>query len=89
VLYLDGMKYGDRQMTAQGILATICFLCISRGAPLPQLSPVHPPTSIFHPALFISMIGTYTLAEARLHPSCFSSGLVVSCASLLLLVNGK
>ena len=65
VLYLDGMKYGDRQMTAQGILGTICFLCISRGAPLPRLSPVSPPTSIFHPGLFLSLLGKSCVRTVR------------------------
>eukprot|EP01134_Creolimax_fragrantissima_P000954 CFRG0954T1 len=60
-LYLDGVKYGDRQMTLMGILSTICYLCISRGTPLPKLSPVHPPESIFHPALFLSLIGQFVI----------------------------
>lgn len=57
VLYLDGVKYGDRQMTALGILMSVSFITISRSKPLDKLSPVRPMTSIFHPALFLSILG--------------------------------
>lgn len=30
VQYLDGIKQGDYQLTVQGILMSVCFLCISR-----------------------------------------------------------
>lgn len=57
VLYLDGVKYGDRQMTALGMLMSVSFITISRSKPLSKLSPVRPITSIFHPALFLSILG--------------------------------
>lgn len=60
VLYLDGVKYGDRQMTALGMLMSVSFITISRAKPLSKLSPVRPITSIFHPALFISILGQVT-----------------------------
>merc|ERR1712174_17711 len=56
VLYLDGVKYGDTQMTAMGILTSISFMSISRTKPLEKLSPVKPLTSIFHPSLFLSLL---------------------------------
>ena len=61
VLYLDGVKYGDTQMTAMGILGSISFMSVSRSKPLDRLSNVRPLTSIFHPALFISLLGQFTI----------------------------
>lgn len=62
VLYLDGVKYGDRQMTALGMLMSVSFITISRSKPLDKLSPVRPMTSIFHPALFLSILGQVCFA---------------------------
>lgn len=59
VLYLDGVKYGDTQMTGMGILGSISFMSVSRSKPLDRLSNVKPLTSIFHPALFISLLGQF------------------------------
>eukprot|EP01124_Arcella_intermedia_P002381 TRINITY_DN1129_c0_g2_i1.p1 TRINITY_DN1129_c0_g2~~TRINITY_DN1129_c0_g2_i1.p1 ORF type:complete len:1051 (+),score=291.64 TRINITY_DN1129_c0_g2_i1:899-4051(+) len=59
VLYLDGIKYGDHQMMASGVLMTISFLTLSRATPLKELSPVRPLTTIFHPALFLSLLGQF------------------------------
>jgi len=30
VQYLDGIKFGDYQVTVSGMLMSVCFLCISR-----------------------------------------------------------
>ena len=30
VQYLDGIKFGDYQMSITGMLMSVCFLCISR-----------------------------------------------------------
>lgn len=57
VLYLDGVKHGDRQMIALGMLMSMSIITISRSKPLDKLSYVRPITSIFHPALFISILG--------------------------------
>lgn len=61
VLYLDGVKYGDVQMTAMGMLMSVSFMSVSRSRPLDKLSSVRPLTSIFHPALFISLLGQFTV----------------------------
>ncbi len=61
VLYLDGVKYGDVQMTAMGMLMTISFTTVSRSKPLEQLSSVKPLTSIFHPSVFLSLLGQFVV----------------------------
>lgn len=61
VLYLDGIKYGDKQMTAMGMLMSVSFMAVSRSKPLERLSPVKPLTSIFHPSLFISLLGQFSV----------------------------
>jgi len=61
VLHLDGVKYGDYQMTALGILMSISFVTVSRAKPLERLSGVRPFASIFHPALFLSILGQFAL----------------------------
>ena len=40
VLYLDGVKYGYKQMTAMGMLRTISYMSVSRSKPLDRISKV-------------------------------------------------
>ena len=48
-------------MTAMGMLGSISFMSVSRSKPLNRLSSVRPLTSIFHPALFISLLGQFAI----------------------------
>jgi len=66
VLYLDGVKYGDTQMTALGLLGSVSFMSVSRSKPLDRLSKVRPLTSIFHPSLFISLLGQFAIHLATM-----------------------
>ena len=61
VLYLDAVKFGDTQMTATGLLMTVSYFAISMAKPLPRLSEVKPLTSIFHPALFLSLLAQFAI----------------------------
>jgi cation-transporting ATPase 13A1 len=56
-LYLDGIKSGEAQMIATGILLTIASLAFSFAKPVEELSPVPPLRSIFHPAYSLSLVG--------------------------------
>ena len=67
VLRLDGVKYGDRQMTCLGILSSVSFVTVSQSKPLDRLSEVRPLKSIFHPALFLSILGQFTLHILTMH----------------------
>ena len=53
-------------MTAMGMLGSISFMSVSRSRPLDRLSRVRPLTSIFHPALFISLLGKFTIHMATM-----------------------
>ena len=46
-------------MTATGMLGSISYMSVSRAKPLDKLSSVKPLTSIFHPSLFISLLGQF------------------------------
>merc|ERR1712232_1068955 len=61
VLYLDGVKYADSQMAALGLLGSVSFMSVSRSKPLERLSRVRPLASIFHPALFLSLLGQFAI----------------------------
>ncbi|CAK4621626.1 hypothetical protein LEN26_020084 [Aphanomyces euteiches] len=61
VLYLDKVKYANSQMIALGMVSTVASVTLSRATPLPDLSPVRPIASIFHPALFSSLVGQFAL----------------------------
>jgi len=66
VLYLDGVKFSDYQMTATGFLLTASHLAVSHVAPLQEVSPVRPVTSMFHPALFFSLFGQFAIHLASM-----------------------
>lgn len=55
------VKYGDTQMTAMGMLGSVSYMSVSRAKPLEKLSSVKPLTSIFHPSLFISLLGQFAV----------------------------
>lgn len=48
-------------MTAMGMLGSVSYMSVSRAKPLDKLSSVKPLTSIFHPSLFISLLGQFAV----------------------------
>ena len=49
VLYLEGIKYGDTQMTLTGLLMTGAFFALSAPAPIDRLAPIRPLARAWRP----------------------------------------
>ncbi|CAJ0752371.1 15637_t:CDS:10 [Entrophospora sp. SA101] len=66
VLYLEGIKYGDLQVTISGVLLAVCFLCISKAKPLENLSKQRPQTNVFNFYIILSILGQFAIHIASL-----------------------
>jgi len=61
VQYLDGIKFGDYQVTITGMLMSVCFLCISRAKPVEKLSRERPLGNIFNLYVLLSVLIQFAL----------------------------
>ncbi|SCU86635.1 LAFA_0E02102g1_1 [Lachancea sp. 'fantastica'] len=61
IIYLAGVKFGDGQATASGLLLSVCFLSISRGKPLQKLSKLRPQPGIFNFYIMGSILGQFAI----------------------------
>ncbi|KAF6744001.1 endoplasmic reticulum Ca-transporting P-type ATPase [Ephemerocybe angulata] len=66
VQYLDGIKFGDYQITVSGMLMSVCFLCISRAKPVEKLSRERPLGNIFNFYVLLSVLLQFALHIATL-----------------------
>ncbi|GAB5364809.1 hypothetical protein AAMO2058_001002200 [Amorphochlora amoebiformis] len=66
-LSLEGARSSQRQMMASSWLIMIASLSFSYSKPVDTLSKVRPLSSLFHPAVFLSMLG-----QAVIHLACMS-----------------
>ncbi|KAF5366234.1 hypothetical protein D9758_005764 [Tetrapyrgos nigripes] len=66
VQYLDGIKFGDYQVTITGMMMSVCFLCISRAKPVEKLSRERPLGNIFNLYVFLSILLQFALHIATL-----------------------
>ncbi|EOD52762.1 Cation-transporting ATPAse 4 [Neofusicoccum parvum] len=61
VLYLDGIKFGDGQVTISGMMMSVCFLSISRAKPVEALSKERPQHNIFNIYIIGSVLGQFAI----------------------------
>jgi len=66
VLYLDGVKFGDTQMTIAGLAIAAFFFFVSRSQPLKTLSAERPHSRLFTPFVLCSVLGQFALHMATL-----------------------
>ncbi|TVY90821.1 Manganese-transporting ATPase [Lachnellula willkommii] len=61
VLYLEGIKFGDGQVTISGMLMSVCFLSISRAKSVDGLSKERPQPNIFNFYIIGSILGQFAV----------------------------
>ena len=61
VLYLEGIKFGDGQVTVSGMLMSVCFLSISRAKSVEGLSKERPQPNIFNVYIIGSILGQFAI----------------------------
>jgi len=61
VLYLEGIKFGDGQITISGMLMSVCFLSISRARSVEGLSKERPQPGIFNFYIIGSILGQFAV----------------------------
>lgn len=64
-LSLDGSRASEPQLIASGMLLSCATIAFSFARPLDKLSPILPLSSIFHPALLLSVLG-----QLAVHAGC-------------------
>lgn len=61
VLYLEGIKFSDGQVTISGMLMSVCFLSISRAKSVEGLSKERPQPNIFNFYIIGSILGQFAI----------------------------
>lgn len=64
-LSLEGSRSSERQLMASNWLLTTASLAFAYASPCDRMHPVRPLRSLFHPAVFVSMLG-----QAIIHLAC-------------------
>lgn len=71
-LYLRGLKQGDLQMTASGLITAALFFFLSQAKPLTRIAPNKPPSSAFSLSVSLSIVGQFIV-----HLSCLIATLAL------------
>eukprot|EP01038_Epipyxis_sp_PR26KG_P009601 gene9601-12930_t len=71
-LYLKGLKQGDTQMTASGLIVAGLFFFLSQAKPIQQIATARPPSSVFALSVSLSILGQFAI-----HFSCLLATLAL------------
>ncbi len=72
-LHQKGVKQGDRQLTAVGMVVAVLFLFVTRGKPVKRLSTQQPPSSVLCKETMISMLLQFSIHFAAIITVTFIS----------------
>lgn len=67
VLHLEGIRYGDFQVTVTGMLLASCFLFLSKAQPVEKLAAKRPQPNIFNWYVLMSVLLQFLLHVAVLY----------------------
>ncbi|KAL3759437.1 hypothetical protein ACHAWU_000736 [Discostella pseudostelligera] len=76
-LHQKGVKQGDRQLTAVGLVVAVLFLFVTRGKPLSRLSTRQPPSSVLCKETMISMFLQFIIHFAAIMSVTYMSDVYV------------
>jgi len=76
-LSLEGARSSERQMMASGWLIMVASLAFSYTKHIEEMHPVRPLRSLFHPAIFLSMMG-----QAMIHVGCMWYGVKIATEAM-------
>lgn len=76
-LSLEGSRSSERQMMASQWLLTTASLAFAYASPCDRMHPVRPLRSLFHPAVFVSMLG-----QACIHLFCMVTAVRMARAAM-------
>eukprot|EP01060_Flectonema_neradi_P039572 TRINITY_DN875_c3_g1_i1.p1 TRINITY_DN875_c3_g1~~TRINITY_DN875_c3_g1_i1.p1 ORF type:complete len:1474 (+),score=380.10 TRINITY_DN875_c3_g1_i1:61-4482(+) len=76
-LSLEGARQSERQMLVSGWLLTIANLAFSYATPIDKMHPQRPLRSLFHPAIFTSIVG-----QGIIHVYCMHVAVTMSTEAM-------
>lgn len=88
-LYLRGLKQGDTQMTATGLVIAALFFFLSQAKPVPGISTQRPVSSIFAKAVLLSLLGQFLVHFASLLAVLYICEQYVAVDDFSLSADGK
>lgn len=88
-LYLRGLKQGDTQMTATGLVIAALFFFLSQAKPVPGIAAQRPTSSIFAKAVVLSLLGQFIVHFASLLAVLYICEKYVAADDFSLSADGK